>query len=419
MTDPLSRPIAFSRPAAEKIAAIVRAAESSADQLVPDLTRSGNSPTGVLPCVRMSVTDRLLDANQMPTSLLACQVLTAAGGSASADGETYVVATTQIHDIGEVINVGPVENLTGQSCPVAASGGLGTFDGQIVWQALFDGPNVGYVVCQGPNGEGDFADARYWVQVCSTQNQPVTDEPGLVPMQPGSPAVPIIVAVTNLAELGCQSHLALPGTVVMLSGIREQSKAASGSSSGSGSAALDAPGPVQWVTSYVDQTKCNRNPCIPPSSSSGSSSGSSSSGSGCGGDAGCINNIGQTLQSGGVTFSGMAPNMGFSVTVPAGFDAEYGIGGQTTDPSGNGFFTIRWNSGAPGQYQATVVFSNGQNCIYSFETGCNNSSGSGTGSTGSGSGSCNCEWEYVTVVTGITCLNGALQVSTSTVKVLV
>lgn len=75
---------------------------------------------------------------------------------------------------------------------------------------------LGVIVENGPNGEDDFEDARYWVQSAFVSNDTDDpDEPAAVSVyEPDRPGRFAIRPVTNLGEIDDQSHGLDPGTIV-------------------------------------------------------------------------------------------------------------------------------------------------------------------------------------------------------------
>lgn len=120
----------------------------------------------------------------------------------------------------------------------------------------FPGSLIGTVVCRGPNGEGDFTDNRYWVRLGRVSN---TDGDGATTIALEN--LDQIVCVTNLGERNNHSHAALPGTVVGLHRIFDQS----------------TPPMARYIAQWIDTEPGDLTPCEESSSSQSSSSSESSS----------------------------------------------------------------------------------------------------------------------------------------------
>lgn len=221
------------------------------------------------------VVDRVVSGGAVRLDLVQVQIVTdpRVGSGIPADGATYTCYTRKIRDIGDQVTCCIVANQARAS--YSSSGSSSSSADYVFWQTVDDGPMLGEVVCHGPNGEADFADNHYWVQVARPEASGV-----LVAVQQGSSPTPIIVKVENLGEVNCSSHLVLPGTIVEFSAHFDQGLA--GSTSGS----AQNPTP-HYKSQHMDDHACGLKPCSPSSSSSssssttGSSSASSSASTGC------------------------------------------------------------------------------------------------------------------------------------------
>ncbi len=120
---------------------------------------------------------------------------------------------------------------------------------------------VGVVVCQGPCGEDDFDDNRYWVKIQRIANSDTDASARLVlgdgpqvkgNCEPASLETDRIVCVTNFGEANEQTHFARPGTPVVVFAERDSGN----------------PGMTRYYTPFID-LEDNGQRCDDSSGSSG------------------------------------------------------------------------------------------------------------------------------------------------------
>lgn len=119
----------------------------------------------------------------------------------------------------------------------------------------------GVVVCEGPNGEEDFDDNRYWVQRANVANNSTDDQEKVtLDKEPEESPKFAIVAATNLFEDNCGTHYVRPKTPVYVVVQHDQS----------------SPPIPRYTLIVADEGTCRAERCDKSSSDSQSSDSQSS-----------------------------------------------------------------------------------------------------------------------------------------------